>query len=243
MSNHAVILHWLTGILMMLVIGPSVALTKSFHNNQTISVELSRQDTNRLLVKGDKISGAHFPKGALEIEHDQDGGLYLVVNHPEPFTLYLDTEAGRHFSLIVSTDASLGRTIEFTNDEHAAVSPHSLPKPSISKTESPNQSLVKQLIGQMMKGETMIGFEQKNHYSRVKRMNNGLVLFLKKSYTGQTLKGERFELYNGAKQAIVLQEDWFSDKATIAISLPTLHIKPHETIIFYRVSQVQHGKS
>ena len=47
--------------------------TQSFRDNTDITVALSDSNYNRLVVKGDKITQAHFPEGRMAIRNEDDG--------------------------------------------------------------------------------------------------------------------------------------------------------------------------
>ncbi|PYB48485.1 type-F conjugative transfer system secretin TraK, partial [Legionella pneumophila] len=82
-------------------------------DNSDIALTLSQGNYNRLVVKNDKIMEAVFPPNAMAIKRDeQDGSVYVMLAAANPFTLFLTTESGRHFSVTVNGEESLGKTIE-----------------------------------------------------------------------------------------------------------------------------------
>ena len=107
------------------------AETKSFTENADLTLKLSQSNYNRLVVKGDKITKAFFPQAAMVAVNDEDGSLYvtLAASAVTPFTIFISTEAGRHFSATITGEAALGKTIEFTQFQP--------PKPQLAKF-SPN---------------------------------------------------------------------------------------------------------
>lgn len=84
-----------------------------FKDNSEIALTLSQGNYNRIFVKNDKIVEAVFPEKAMAIKRDeQDGSVYIMLAATNPFTLFLTTEAGRHFSVTLNSEESLGKTIE-----------------------------------------------------------------------------------------------------------------------------------
>jgi len=61
--------------------------TETFQENGDVTIALSDSNTNRLVVRGDKITRAHFPEGALGMQNESDGSLYVTLSSEKPFTL------------------------------------------------------------------------------------------------------------------------------------------------------------
>ena len=241
MCNKRILNQVLIGTLMVFFLSAANATSQPFRDNADLSIVLSQSNINRLVVKGDKITQAHYPVGALDIQHDEDGGLYVSVANHAPFTLFVDTESGHHFSATVSTEDVLGKTVEFVPQQLAQDKTLPAVKLLTAQITIPKADTITSLMSIMISGKTPNGYEQKNHYGRVKRLNQGLVLTPKSTFTGMEFKGEVFELYNGGRRAIDLQEDWFSDATAKAVSLSSTTLAPKHTAKLYRISQVSHG--
>ena len=215
--------------------------TQSFRDNTDITVALSDSNYNRLVVKGDKITQAHFPEGRMAIRNEEDGSLYVMLGSHEPFTLFLTTESGHHFSATVNAEPSLGKTIEFVSQTavpaHLAVSKATLdtsPKP-------PMGDAIAHLMTSMVSKEKPAGFDEKHHHGRVIRLQQGLMLTPKITYQGLQLSGEVMELYNGGKLPLDLNESWFSDHDVKAVSLSAATLAPKQKTVVYRVLERAHG--
>ncbi|MDF1931907.1 type-F conjugative transfer system secretin TraK [Legionella pneumophila] len=86
---------------------------------------------------------AVFPPNAMAIKRDeQDGSVYVMLAAANPFTLFLTTESGRHFSVTVNGEESLGKTIELVPV---------LPVVAASKTHAPITNPKKSLRKQSLK--------------------------------------------------------------------------------------------
>ena len=216
--------------------------TQSFRENTDITVSLSDSNYNRLVVRGDKITQAHFPEGSMGIKNEEDGSLYVMVVNHEPFTLFLTTEAGHHFSATVNAESALGKTIEFI-PQATAVAAHvvAVHEKLASRQNPPMANAIASLMTKMIKTEKPAGFELKHHYGRVIRLQQGLMLTPKITYNGMELNGEVMEIYNGSKLPLDLNESWFVDKDVKAVSLSAATLAPKQKAIVYRVLEHAHG--
>lgn len=213
------------------------ALTiQSFRDNTDVNVVLSDSNYNRLVVKGDKITQAHFPEGRMAIRNEDDGSLYVMLGSHEPFTLFLTTESGHHFSATVNADSSLGKTIEFVPQAPVVLKPilNPLAKPPIPHA-------ITHLMTSMITKNKPAGFDEKHHYGRVIRLQQGLMLTPKITYQGLQLTGEVMELYNGSKLPLDLNEAWFVNNEVKAVSLSTKTLAPKQKALMYRVLERAHG--
>ena len=212
----------------------------SFRDNMDIPVLLSDGNYNRLVVRGDKITQAHFPLDAMAIKNEEDGSLYVMVAQKEPFTLFLTTEAGHHFSATVTSESALGKTIEFVPKTIASSAVKTATSTSVSRLK-PKPDAIETLMGQMVKAENVSGFEIKHHHGRVIRLQQGLVLIPKITYFGLTLNGEVTEIYNGGKLPVNLDEGSFMSPDTKAVSLSQINLLPRQKAMVYRVLERGHG--
>lgn len=232
--------------------------TQVFQDNTDVTAILSKSNFNRLVVKGDKITKAYYPQGFLEIQglgqgdtkraveevdvEEPDGSLYVMVTHDAPFTLFITTLSGHHFSATIESEEALGKTIEFVPKNAVPIQ-----KPvSVSATKAaqkpPYADAIASLMTQMLKGDKPKGYESKRHFARATRLQNNLKLRHRRTFTGIELIGEVMELYNPAKFPTDIQEDWFADKDVKAVSLSTQTLLPHQTAFVYRVLEKSHGE-
>ena len=212
--------------------------TQSFRDNTDIMVTLSDSNYNRLVVKGDKITQAHFPEGRMAIRNEEDGSLYVMLGSHEPFTLFLTTESGHHFSATVNAESSLGKTIEFVPViEHPIVAKAT----SNQSAKPPMGDAIAHLMTSMISKDKPAGFDEKHHYGRVIRLQQGLMLTPKITYQGLQLNGEVMEIYNGGKLPLDLNEAWFADNDVKAVSLSATTLAPKQKALMYRVLERTHG--
>lgn len=215
--------------------------TQSFRDNTDIPVALSDSNYNRLVVKGDKITQAHFPEGRMAIRNEEDGSLYVMLGSHEPFTLFLTTESGHHFSATVNAEVSLGKTIEFVPQTTVAVHPTVVKATLNQSAKPPMGDAIAHLMTSMISKDKPTGFDEKHHYGRVIRLQQGLMLTPKTTYQGLQLNGEVMEIYNGGKLPLDLNEAWFANNDVKAVSLSATTLAPKQTAYVYRVLERAHG--
>ncbi|HBD7463142.1 type-F conjugative transfer system secretin TraK [Legionella pneumophila serogroup 1] len=213
-------------------------------DNSDIALTLSQGNYNRLVVKNDKIMEAVFPPNAMAIKRDeQDGSVYVMLAAANPFTLFLTTESGRHFSVTVNGEESLGKTIELVPV---------LPVVAASKTHAPKtnpkkitqEAIPEAIIAMLTHMEQQKPFADvkvRRQFGRAEQWSKGLTLLPKESWDSKLLKGETIELYNGGKEPLELAQDWFAKEGTLAIKFSKPSIKPGERAMLYRVEASHHG--
>lgn len=253
-------MHKLISILgLCLITTQSFALTSQpFQDNADVTAVLSKSNFNRLVVRGDKITKAYYPQGFLEIQglsqgdskraieeveiEEPDGSLYVMVTHDSPFTLFITTLSGHHFSATIESEESLGKTIEFV-PKNTVVTQKSLPANVAPKSQKPPYAdAIANLMTQMVRGDNPKGFESKRHFGKVIKLQNNLKLIPKRTFTGIELIGEVMELYNPAKYPTDIREDWFADKDVKAVSLSTQTLLPRQSAFVYRVLERENDK-
>jgi len=229
------------GLLVLSTMQATALTTQSFRDNTDIALSLSDSNYNRLVVRGDKITQAHFPEGALGIKNEEDGSLYVMLASTAPFTLFLTTESGHHFSATVSAEPALGKTIEFVPQQPALAPVRQVAAHQITPQAPPYANAISTLMTNMIANKQQGGFDIKHHYGRVTRLQQGLVLTPKLTYAGLELNGEVMELYNGGKQPLDIQEAWFADENVKAVSVSAATLAPKQKAMVYRVLESKHG--
>ena len=236
----------IAGSILTLLASQSVAQTSlSVRDNSDVALNLSQSNYNRLVVKNDKIVEAVFPETAMGIKRDeQDGSVYVMLTaEASPFTLFLTTEAGHHFSVTVTGEAGLGKTVELVAPRIAATSlPAKVSSNTAPKiTDDPHQNEMLEVINHMERKEPMPGMTVSHPFGRAERMGAGLSLIPKEVWTGSGVEAARLEVYNGGSKELNLLPEWFEGKDVTAMKLSQPTLKPHETAVLYRVREVAHG--
>ncbi len=234
------------GSVLVLLASSAMSQTSlTVRDNGDVALNLSQSNYNRLVVKNDKIVEAIFPETAMGIKRDeQDGSVYVMLAaQSNPFTLFLTTESGHHFSVTVTGEEGLGKTVELVAPKVAATSnPIKTSVVSSPKiTQDPHQNDMLEIINHMERHEPMPGMAVSHPFGRAERLGAGLSLIPKEIWSGEGVKAERLEVYNGSAKPLNLLPEWFEGKNVTAMKLSKPILKSHETAILYRVSEAAHG--
>ncbi|MGF1884079.1 TraK domain-containing protein [Vibrio splendidus] len=137
----------------------------SLSDNETVQVPLSGVDVNRLLVKDDVITAVRCPSGfcVMDKEPSLDGSVLLSLNTQRglaPFTFFVSTEAGRHFSILAVPRAVPAVTAIFTLKENVNAKWEETVKsvPFVTRLDQ----LMKASILSMDSGQAPAGFVRHN---------------------------------------------------------------------------------
>ena len=95
------------------IVGVHAETKLNFTENSNIKFSISRAQYNRLLVKNDAIKSLYYPEKNLTVKYLEDGSVYADALDDRPFTLFVETKAGRHFSAKISIENVDGQTIQF----------------------------------------------------------------------------------------------------------------------------------
>lgn len=217
-------------------IGNSFALQiKSVIDNETTSAKISSVDVTRIFVQGDRIRSVKGLKGAYTRENDEKNGEIYIQPSPlyrdRAFTILIDTEQGRHFTLLLNPTASPSETLMLV--------PKGVGRERAARFEqaSPYELTINHLVRAMKNGDLPEGYavheiDNKTTY----QFRNQLRLKLKTVYEGLNLRGEIYEIINKQSVPIQLDEREFYKPGTRAISLDTIIVQPMATIHLYRVT-------
>lgn len=204
-------------------------------DNSDIALTLSQGNYNRIVIKNDKINEAVFPPNSMDIKRDeQDGSVYVMLAAANPFTLFLSTEAGRHFSVTVNAEESLGKTIELVPQQVA------IARTNIIKNNTAVPEAILAMLTHMEQHKPFADVVIK-HQSGSQLWSKGLEYRPKESWDSKLLKGEVIELYNGGKKPLLLDQEWFSKDGVVAVKFSKPAIAPKEVAMLYRVTDVTHG--
>lgn len=224
--------------LILLVTSPLYGAVVVADNHDT-TLSLSQSNYNRLIVQNDKIVEAVFPENAMSIRHDEvDGGIYVMVSETAPFTLFLSTQEGHHFSVTITPEMSLGKTIEIAL---SGTHPQALKAAVHKENSKPPLTDEMRWIEAMEHHALLPGVVVSHPFNHVEQMGLGITLFLKEVWTMGGVKIERLEVQNRGRESIALLPQWFSKGDGHAIKLMQTNLNPHEKTALYRVREVVHG--
>jgi conjugal transfer pilus assembly protein TraK len=207
---------------------------KGVIDNETVSVKISSLDVTRIVVQSDRIKSFKGISGAYTRENDKNNGeVYIqptALYQNTPFTVLVETEQGRHFTLLLNPIAVPGGTLMLV--------PKGVGKQQAARFEqaSDYELTLSHLIHAMAtdtmpEGYTISQVDTKTVYA----IGNIAKLRLKTIYRGLNYQGEIYELTNTQPVAITLDEKEFYKPGTRAVSLESITVAPHGKIKILRV--------
>lgn len=208
-----------------------------FKENKNVEVTISRDNLNRLLVANDKIINLRFPQSYLNIENDKDGSVYIDARDDRPFTLFVTTRSGRHFSATVKLSNDYGQTIKFVPERVVRrFAAKAKPKKKVSY-----QSQLVKLMKAAEQEKGLVGFKATQPHSKAVKLLPTLKSALKYSLTNNKQIVEKFTLNNTGWKPIPFDSTWFKNKDTKALLVKSQVIYPRQSLTVLRVQGVQHG--
>ncbi|NOH36427.1 type-F conjugative transfer system secretin TraK [Vibrio chagasii] len=92
----------------------------TFNDGDTIPIQLSSININRLIVKSDKIANMTCPRGFCTTtgnQKDKTGSISVKINIALPFTAHITTTKGRLFALFITPKATPAIVTEFVSSQ------------------------------------------------------------------------------------------------------------------------------
>lgn len=216
---------------------PAYALqVRQAKDNQTISAKISAKELSRIFVTSDRIQATRGINGAYEIIKDDTQGMIFIKPSPyyanRPFNLFITTEIGRTYNLLLVPTDIPAETIE--------IKPKSPAIKIASKWEknAPYVDKLIQLINAMVNEVEPQGYavsEAATKPIKVKDISMELIAV----YRGSQLQGEIWCIKNISRNTIHLSPSQFFDKTVRAIALEADMLPCGDEVYLYKVSD--HG--
>ncbi|WP_440998340.1 type-F conjugative transfer system secretin TraK [Cysteiniphilum litorale] len=242
---------------------PTEAELIGFNSNQTLTIRLSKTDTNRLYVEGDKIIDFTCQQGFCFVDRgrlDKTGDVLLTLGNAarlgSGFTAFVLTESGRQFTLYGVPEVSSGKTIGFVSQGGVSL------QASRFEKKTPYRTLVVSLMRSMMNyahtGQLPDGYatvaienegkkegkkEQKNPSEVIDRQNSqkGLSYTPVRLFKGGLLTGIVYAIQNFNGHSITLHPKTFYQRGMVAGALTKEQLASGEVGYFYAL--IQEGSS
>ena len=211
--------------------------TIAIANNQTKNITVAANELSRIFVKDDRIQHVRGLDGAYLLTQDATLGQIFIkpaeAYRDKPFNLFITTEKGRNFNLIVKAEDSAGQDIELQP---------SSPSPEAANWEQTAEysQVLGTLITSMINGETPPGYSvvypvKKNKAIKYSNKHASVNLLLQKKYLGKHLFGEVLLVQNKGKTQLKLTESTFYQPGVRAITLLNPVISTHGQTMLFRV--------
>lgn len=235
-----------------------------FNDSETVPIELSSVDINRLVVEGDKITSIDCPEGFCVVtgtKSDKSGAARVNLNLAMPFTAYVSTEKGRHFGLFISPKAIPAVTSIFTAEHYREE------QPSVFDKKTPYPTMMTEFTAQMIRylatGKPIDGYrvhvvnddlerttvdseprgtETSIDDAMFTRLNEqmpkpaGLTTEPAFVFTGKHFNGIIYRVTNHAALPVTLTTAQFYSPTTRAAALSTYELAPQQTGHLFVVS-------
>jgi conjugal transfer pilus assembly protein TraK len=207
---------------------------KGVVDNETVSAKVSSLDITRIVVQGDRIKSLKGVSGTYTRQNDKNNGeVYIqptALYQSTPFTVLIETEEGRHFTLLLNPIAVPGGTLMLV--------PKGVGREEAARFEqgSDYELTLSHLIRAMATDTIPEGYAVNQVNSKTTyAIGNIATLKLKTIYQGLNYQGQIYELTNTQSTSITLDEKEFFKPGTRAVSLETITVPAHCKISVFRV--------
>lgn len=232
-----------------------------FNDSETVPIELSSVDINRLVIEGDKITSIDCPEGFCVVtatKSDRSGAARVNLNLAMPFTAYVSTKKGRHFGLFISPKAIPAVTSIFTPEHYREE------QPSVFDKKTPYPTMLTEFTAQMIRylntGKPIDGYRvhavneevtaplapnakgKSIDDAMLAHLNNlatkpvGLTTEPAFVFTGKHFNGIIYRVINHSKEPMTLTTAQFYSPTTRAAALSAYELAPQQTGHLFVVS-------
>lgn len=201
--------------------------------NGNVEIAISKDNFNRLVVEHDQITQARYPSKRVITQYDKDGSLYLDARDDRPFTLFVTTKKGKHFSATVKVKEVLGQTVSFHQKQRLN------PKSRKNRVESINHARkLSHLLKSTIEERDVKGYESIKVSDRERPFQHNVSLrqtyVLKKK--GQI--AQKFVIRNRGNRPVNVMRSWFVDRNTLGVYIKSAMLYPGEDMTVSRVEKV-----
>ena len=213
------------------------ANTYTFAQNDTIVLPLSSVNTNRLVVKEDKILNVQCPRGfclAKASQRDKSGSINLKINIALPFTAHVFTEKGQNFSLFINPKAVPAVVSEFI--PRYAPSQQSVFEKDMAYPLALG-AFTKQMIEWRRRGNPVPGFIVRPIDPKTLPKDTApLAVIPHTLFSGRPFSGIIYHVKNQSSKTMTLTEAQFYSYASRSASLDKTTLAPGEATYLYIVT-------
>lgn len=229
--------HMLAVLLIGFIPDAMALQAKSAQDSQTLLFRISAKEFTRVSVRDDRIISVKGRNSAFETRQfgsdgGDDGVLYLrpASGSNHPFSLFVATESGRHYTLMLTVSDVPAESIKIVPVSAVIL------KARHWERSSPYTDTIVNLIRAMHADMPPDGYVRIN-MGRIKpqRMQSGLSARLQTVFRGDHFQGEVWNLQNDAGQALPAYPKRFMHGNVRAISIADESIPPHGMTRLYRI--------
>lgn len=210
----------------------SIPSVIGFEEGEQFNLSLSSINFNRIFVEGEKIIKLSYPERAFTVDKSEmndpassEGSIYLKPAFDVPITLFLTTDKGHHFSLTVSPNEAVGKTLKLVAKPQSKL--HFV-KQDVSDVNQNEDVMAAIKAGQIPKD-----FHAKPTLPRPFYIKKNIKVVLQKQYQGESVTGYVYRLENTSKHEIALTTELFSHPKALSLSLSEEHLAPKKVAYLY----------
>jgi len=212
--------------------------TFPFADGDTIPINLSSVNINRLVVEDDKILNITCPHGFCTtngMQKDKTGSVSLKLNVALPFTAHVLTQKGRLFALFITPKAVPGIITAFRpTDRH-------LSEPTVFERGFDYPSAIANFTKAMMlwkeRGTPISGFSlHPVDPKTLPKKNSSLPVTPQTVFVGRDYSGIIYEVKNASSDTVTLTTAQFYSYAARSAALDKYELAPNETTHLYVVT-------
>jgi conjugal transfer pilus assembly protein TraK len=203
-----------------------------FEEGSQFNVSLSNINFNRVFVEGEKIIKLSYPERAFTVDKSEmedpnstEGSIYLKPTFDVPITLFLTTDKGHHFSLTITPQEAVGKTLKFVTKRQTKLDFVNNNVGDLNQNE--------EVLAAIKAGEVPHDFHLKRTLSRPFYIKKDIKVILQKQYQGEALTGYVYRLENTSNHEIPLTTALFSNNKAITLSLSDEKIAPKKVAYLY----------
>lgn len=213
-------------------------VTFPFADGDTIPIQLSSVNLNRLVVEDDKIINLTCPHGFCTtngIQKDKTGSISLKLNVALPFTAHVLTQKGRLFAIFITPKATPGVVTAFRpTDRH-------LSQPSVFERGFDYPAAIAHFTKAMMqwknKGTPISGFSlHPVDPKTLPKKDSSLLVTPQTVFVGKNYSGIIYEVKNASSDNVTITTAQFYSYAARSAALDKYELSPNQTTHLYVVT-------
>ncbi len=199
---------------------------------EQISVNISTKTLTRIAIAGDRINKIISDNSQFITETDADSGaVFIRAQEKEAFSMFLSTEAGHTYHLLLTPN-----DVEADNIE---IIPHASNQAQADDwaKRTPYESTVTQLMQSMAKRRPLMGYQiWLDDKMPAPFFGNSLKATPLAVYQGKYLQGIVFTFTNTGKQSIALSPDLLTHMDILAVAFVDETLASKQSTTAYQVS-------
>jgi len=205
---------------------------------ETLKAKISNFDSNRIQVSGQYIATvAGSNNGTVSIEKDdKQGQVFVRTEHSsKPFTLFLTTEKGKNYTIVLTPRPMPGQSIIIKPKLNESSKPKYNPI-GVSKHVAHIKNLIKTIVSQ----DTPNQCQKNNIFIDIPWWDDTKLLLEKQYDCGEWII-DQYQLTNQKKDAITITEQEFFHDGVVSVTIDhpyhsnVMSLKQHESTIIWLV--------